>query len=133
LDSRFRIASVRRFAAIGLISSFSLTMATARRPVAVGHRDQGLSPGDAPLRCLAAVAAPKSGRIAFKVINHLGDEVMKVLRVESQFSLDSTFYVAVRHRAARVATASRRRPLARSTDYSVRRTIVVIPLNDRGI
>ena len=25
---------------------------------------------------------PKSGRIAVKVINHLGDEVMKVFRVE---------------------------------------------------
>jgi hypothetical protein len=27
---------------------------------------------------------PKSGRIAVKVINHLGDEVMKVFRVASQ-------------------------------------------------
>ena len=27
-------------------------------------------------------AKPKGGRIAVKVINHLGDEVMKVFRVE---------------------------------------------------
>ncbi len=31
-------------------------------------------------------AKPKSGRIAVKVINHLGDEVMKVFSVESQYS-----------------------------------------------
>ena len=29
-----------------------------------------------------AFEKPKSGRIAVKVINHLGDEVMKVFRVE---------------------------------------------------
>ena len=29
-----------------------------------------------------AFPVPKSGRIAVKVINHLGDEVMKVFRVE---------------------------------------------------
>ena len=29
-----------------------------------------------------AFAKPKSGRIAVKVINHLGDEVMKVFRVQ---------------------------------------------------
>lgn len=28
------------------------------------------------------VRKPKSGRIAVKVINHLGDEVMKVYRVD---------------------------------------------------
>ena len=37
--------------------------------------------GVAPQRPLAPVRPPASGRIAVKVINHLGDEVMKVFRV----------------------------------------------------
>ena len=45
-------------------------------------RDRRGRLGDAPQRHLAAVRKPKSGRIAVKVINHLGDEVMKVFRVE---------------------------------------------------
>ena len=32
--------------------------------------------------CRRPFPIPKSGRIAVKVINHLGDEVMKVFRVE---------------------------------------------------
>jgi hypothetical protein len=38
--------------------------------------------GDAARGHVAAVAKPSSGRIAVKVINHLGDEVMKVFCVE---------------------------------------------------
>ena len=45
-------------------------------------RDQRGSLGDAAQRHLAPVRqADESGRIAVKVINHLGDEVMKVFRV----------------------------------------------------
>ena len=40
----------------------------------MGHAQQRRVDGPFPI--------PKSGRIAVKVINHLGDEVMKVFRVE---------------------------------------------------
>ena len=38
-------------------------------------------PYDALKTTLKAEIDPKNGRIAVKVINHLGDEVMKVFRV----------------------------------------------------
>ena len=34
-----------------------------------------------PNQCCLPFAKPRSGKIAVKVINHLGDEVMKVFRV----------------------------------------------------
>ncbi len=59
----------------------------AERPVqgAQDHaqgRDRRGRLGHAAQRHVAPFTKPKSGRIAVKVINHLGDEVMKVFRVE---------------------------------------------------
>ena len=48
---------------------------------------------DCAANCAAPFEKPKSGRIAVKVINHLGDEVMKVFH---DYTL-SEYLIGIRH------------------------------------